>query len=160
MHPGTGSPGSRIENNNIHHNDSDGLFICWRVQHGVVSNNRIHHNKRYGICTGHKDSDMLYINNHIYENSEGGVNLRRERASNAPHRSTFRDNMIENNGNYGFLIESPATDVIIENNTIRDTGSGAQEIGILISQNGLPVTLKDNQLSGHNKGDIINNSGK
>jgi len=160
MHPGTGSPGSRIEGNKSHHNESDGLYICWRVQDGVVSNNRIHNNKGYGICTGHKDSDMLYINNHIYENSEGGVNLRRERASNAPHRSTFRENIIENNGKYGILIESPATDVVIENNTIRDTGKGTQEIGIHISQNGLPVTLKDNQLSGHKKSDIVNNARK
>jgi len=31
LHPGTGSPFSVIENNNVHHNDLDGLFICWRV---------------------------------------------------------------------------------------------------------------------------------
>jgi hypothetical protein len=96
----------------------------------------------------------------FYENDEGGVNLRRERAPNAPHRSTFRENMIENNGKYGFLVESPATDVLIENNTIRDTGSGFQEIGIYISQNGLPVMLKDNSFSGHQKGDVVNNAGK
>ena len=160
MHPGTGSPGTHIEGNNSHNNNSDGLYICWRVQHGVVSDNQFHNNKGYGICTGHKDSDMLFVNNHIYENDKGGVNLRRERASNAPHRSTFRDNIVENNGTYGFLLQSPATDVLIENNTIRDTGSGAQEIGIFISQNGLPAILKDNQLSGHKKGNIVNNAGK
>jgi len=67
MHPGTGSPLSTIENNDCHHNDVDGLFICWRVHHSLVKGNKFHHNGRFGICTGHKDSDVLFDGNHIYE---------------------------------------------------------------------------------------------
>ena len=160
MHPGTGSPGSQIEGNNSHHNDSDGLYICWRVQNGLVTNNKLHHNGGYGICTGHKDSDMLYTGNHIYENGDAGVNLRAESATNAPHRSTFRNNIVENNSKYGFLIESPATDVVIDNNTIRDTDNGTQETGIYVSKSGLPVIMKNNQFSGHKKGNIVSEAGE
>jgi len=110
MHPGTGSPKSRILNNNSHHNAVDGLFICWRFQHSVVKGNRFHHNGRHGICTGHKDSDVLFADNHIYENGIDGVNFREENSRNSPHRNTFIDNVIENNGQsgegYGFAVHS------------------------------------------------------
>jgi parallel beta-helix repeat protein len=160
MHPGTGSPGSLIEGNNSHHNDGDGLYVCWRVQNGVVKDNQLHHNKEFGICTGHKDSDMLYMNNHIYENGNAGVYLRDEDTSNAPHRSTFRENIIENNGNYGILIESPATDIIIENNTIRDTGNGTQKVGVYLSEESLPAKISGNKCSGHKDGDVVNKTKK
>ena len=68
LHPGTGSPFSVIENNDIHHNDNDGLFICWRVYESRVVGNKIHNNGRFGICTGHKDTDVLFLNNHIFSN--------------------------------------------------------------------------------------------
>ncbi|MBW6535172.1 MAG: right-handed parallel beta-helix repeat-containing protein, partial [Mariniphaga sp.] len=106
MHPGTGSPFTVIENNDVHHNDNDGLFICWRVYQSTVTNNRFHNNGRFGICTGHKDTDVIFTGNHIYENGSDGVHLRGERESNAPHRNTFVKNIIENNGTknggYGF----------------------------------------------------------
>ena len=160
MHPGTGSSGSLIEGNDSHHNDGDGLFVCWRVQNGIVKNNRLHHNKKCGINTGHKDSDMLYLGNQIYDNGTAGIRLREQDALNAPHRSVFRENVIENNGEYGILIESPAEDVIIENNTIRDTGKGIQKIGIYVTQDGYSPLLKDNKMSGHQEGDIVDNSKK
>jgi parallel beta-helix repeat protein len=160
MHPGTGSPGSIIEGNNSHHNGTDGLFVCWRVQYGTVKDNQFHHNKRYGICTGHKDSDMLYIQNHIYDNDKAGVNLREEKKGNAPHRSIFRENIIENNGDYGFLIESPASDVLIENNTVRDSGKGKQKVGVFVTKDGYSPKLKDNKMNGHKDGDVVDNSKK
>jgi parallel beta-helix repeat protein len=84
------------------------------------------------------------------------VNLRDENASNAPHRSIFRENIIENNGDYGILIESPATDILIENNTIRDTDKGTQKVGVYISEKALPAKLDENKMSGHKDGDVIN----
>ncbi|MDD4109430.1 MAG: right-handed parallel beta-helix repeat-containing protein, partial [Prolixibacteraceae bacterium] len=52
MHPGTGSPFTVIENNDVHSNERDGLFVCWRVYNSWISNNKFHHNGRFGICTG------------------------------------------------------------------------------------------------------------
>ena len=159
LHPGTGSPLSRIENNDVHDNAVDGLFICWRVHHSKVIGNRFYKNGRYGICTGHKDSDVLFENNHVFENGSDGINLRGERAINAPHRNTFKNNIIENNGKisggYGMSFNSPAEDVKVIGNTIRDTGSGTQKAGLYFYQNALPVTAEDNDMSGHKLGDVL-----
>ena len=159
LHPGTGSPNSVIEGNNAHHNDRDGLFICWRVQHGVVRNNKFHHNNRFGLCTGHKDTDMLFEGNHIYENGSDGVHLRGERESNAPHRNVFRKNIIENNGvkeeGYGFSTNCAAKNVLLEENIIRNTKAGKQKAAIYIYQGGLPVTLKNNEITGHDAEDVL-----
>lgn len=159
LHPGTGSPNSLIENNNSHHNDKDGMFICWRVYHSLVKGNSFHHNGRYGICTGHKDTDVQFENNHVYENGKDGVNFRGERAANAPHNNIFINNIVENNGvkngGYGFSFNSPARGVILENNIIRDTGNGTQKAAVFIYKNGLPVKMINNKMSGHSLGNVV-----
>jgi len=159
LHPGTGSPRTTIEGNDSHHNDRFGLFICWRVQNAVVRNNRFRHNGLNGICTGHKDTDVLFEGNRIHENGGDGANFRGERPSNAPHRNTFRNNTVENNGlkngGYGFSFESRAENVVLENNTIRNTEGGKQKAAVYVGRNGLPVTLKNNTISGHALGDVM-----
>jgi hypothetical protein len=159
MHPGTGSVYSVIEGNNSHHNDGDGLFVCYRVQHGLVRNNIFHHNSLNGINTGHKDSDMRFENNHIYENAANGVFFRDENASNSPHRNTFINNTIENNGGkkggYGFALYGNAQDVLIQDNIIRDTGSGNQIGAIFFNKGTPPVKLQNNTMSGHKHGNEI-----
>jgi nitrous oxidase accessory protein NosD len=159
LHPGTGSPKSRILNNNIHHNTVDGLFICWRVQHSLVKNNQFHHNGRHGICTGHKDSDVVFEDNHISENGSDGVNLRGENPRNSPHRNTFINNLIENNGQngegYGFAVYSSPEDLVIKNNIIRDTGKGTQKAGVFLQENVPEVTIEGNKISGHPDGEVV-----
>lgn len=158
LHPGTGSPFSIIENNNVHHNDQDGLFICWRVYNSRVAMNKFHHNGRYGICTGHKDSDVLFEHNHIFNNSSDGVNLRSERESNAPHRNTFLQNIIENNGSngeaYGFSINSPARDLLLKENQFKNS-SGTQKAAIYVYKAGLKPQLENNQFDSHQSGELV-----
>lgn len=159
MHPGTGSPFTIIENNDVHHNDNDGLFICWRVYQSTVTNNKFHHNGRFGICTGHKDTDVIFTENHIFENGSDGVHLRGERESNAPHRNTFVKNTIENNGTknggYGFSINSPARDLVLKENIFRSTGEKMQKAAVYIQSDGLPPELLNNQMQGHPEGEIL-----
>ena len=159
LHPGTGSPITIIENNDVHDNTVDGLFICWRVHHSRVVNNQFHNNGRFGICTGHKDTDVLFENNHVYDNGSDGINLRVESKENAPHRNIFIKNIIENNGRndsgYGMSFNSPAEEVTVQQNIIRDTGSGSQKAGLFFYKNALPVNIKDNEMSGHKLGDVI-----
>ncbi|UCD37873.1 MAG: right-handed parallel beta-helix repeat-containing protein [Fidelibacterota bacterium] len=159
LHPGTGSYSTLIEGNTSSNNDRHGLYICWRVQNGMVKQNRFHHNRNSGISTGHKDTDMVFEQNHIYENGTAGVHFRKEREANAPHRNLFQQNTIENNGldgdGYGFLIESPAEGTILEGNTIRDTGSSAQKAAVYLSQRDISIELKDNLISGHRDGEIV-----
>lgn len=160
MHPGTGSPFTVIENNNVHHNDNDGLFICWRVYQSKVSNNQFHNNGRFGICTGHKDTDVIFTGNHIFSNGSDGVHLRGERESNAPHRNTFMKNTIENNGTngggYGFSINSPARDLVLKDNIFRSSGKQTQKAAVYIHSGGLKPQLINNQMESHPEGTVIN----
>ncbi|MCX6255476.1 MAG: right-handed parallel beta-helix repeat-containing protein [Bacteroidia bacterium] len=153
LHPGTGSPHTLIDGNNSHDNDNYGLFVCWRVRNGIVRNNLFVHNGKNGICTGHMDTDMLYEKNQISDNGSDGVNLRNESGPNAPHRSIFRNNLVENNGwrngGYGFSFNSPAEGVILEDNTIQNTKGNSQKTAVFIDKNGLPVILRNNKISGH-----------
>lgn len=159
LHPGTGSPKSRIMNNNVHHNTVDGMFICWRVHQSIVKNNQFHHNGRHGICTGHKDSDVVFEDNHIFENGSDGVNLRQENSRNSPHRNTFQNNLIENNGQsgegYGFAVYSEPQDLVIKDNIIRDTGKGTQKAGVFLLEKVPEVTMEGNEISGHPDGKVV-----
>ncbi len=158
LHPGTGSPFSLIENNSIHHNDRDGLFICWRVYQSQVLNNKFYENGRFGICTGHKDTDVIFSENHIYNNQSDGVNLRGERESNAPHRNTFVNNIIENNGTngngYGFSINSPAKDLVLKENFFKNSAQ-TQKAAIYIYSNGLKPELINNRFDKHELGEMV-----
>jgi hypothetical protein len=159
LHPGTGSPFTLIEGNNSHNNDGYGLFVCWRVRNGIVRKNNFHNNGINGISTGHKDTDVLFTDNHIYENGSDGIQLRGETALNAPHRTVFKKNIIENNGTkekgYGLAINSKAEGVVLEDNIIRNTGTGKQRAAILLTVNSLPVEMKNNKISGHSEGDVV-----
>ena len=158
LHPGTGSPFTVIENNNVHHNDRDGLFICWRVYESRVTGNQFHHNGRYGICTGHKDTDVVFENNHIYSNRSDGVNLRGESESNAPHRNTFTGNIIENNGTdgsgYGFSINSPARELVLKGNTFKNSEK-TQRAAVFVYQAGLKPLMEDNRFDEHELGELV-----
>jgi len=158
LHPGTGSPFTLIENNRVHHNDRDGLFICWRGYQSSVTGNKFHHNGRYGLCTGHKDSDVLFENNHIFENKGDGVHLRGERESNAPHRNTFLRNIIENNGTggggYGFSINSPAKELKLFENRFLNSKL-TQKAAIYVHQAGLEPELINNHFDRHELGELL-----
>ncbi len=149
LHPGTGSPRTLIEGNNSHDNDNYGLFVCWRVRNGIVRNNLFIKNGQNGISTGHMDTDMLYEKNSISENGGDGVSLRGETRSNAPHRSVFKSNIVENNKGYGFYINSAAEGVVLDNNTIQNSKGNSQKAAVFIDKNGLPVMLLNNKISGH-----------
>jgi parallel beta-helix repeat protein len=154
LHPGSGSPNSLIENNNSHHNKV-GLFICWRVHHSIVRGNQFHNNSENGISTGHKDSDVLFDSNQIYENAQDGIYIREEDKKNSPHRNTFINNIVENNGGYGFYISGKPSNMLIKENTIRSTIKGKQKAAIFIAKNALPVQEEGNKMSGHENGNII-----
>lgn len=157
-HPGTGSPYSLIEKNDIHDNDNDGIFICWRVKHSIIRDNQIYNNGN-GICTGHKDTDVLFENNHIYNNKKSGVKFREEIKRNASHNNTFIGNVVENNGKegsgYGFVFLSPAENIILKNNVIRDSDKGTQKAAIFYGKKSLPAKMEGNKINGHPDGKII-----
>jgi hypothetical protein len=103
---------------------------------------------------------VTFDGNHIFENGGYGVYIRDEDSKNAPHRSTFINNVVENNGTirggYGFMVNGNALDLVFENNTIRDNKSGNQKAGIFISKGSPPISEKNNTMSGHSLGNIVN----
>jgi hypothetical protein len=159
LHPGTGSPGTTIENNYSHDNEHYGLYVCWRVRNGAVRNNKFVHNGINGVCTGHMDTDMLFENNVISDNAGDGVLFRTEIKDNAPHRNVFKNNTVENNGwksgGYGFTFDSPSEGVILEGNTIGNTKGTFTQAAVHYTKNGFPVQLTNNKLSNLPNGELV-----
>jgi len=108
-----------------------------------------------GICTGHKDTDMLFAENKVFDNGGDGINLRNDGLLNEPHRSIIRNNIIENNGGYGVSVDCPAEGVVIEGNTISNRPGGLQKVAVFLGPKSLPVTIKDNKISGFADGEIF-----
>jgi len=151
IHPGTGSARTVIRGNDSHHNGQDGLFLCWRVRHGVIEDNDLHHN-RHGISIGHKDTDNVFSGNLIRDNRLSGVYFRDEDEPQGGHRNKFIKNVVVDNGSEkeacGFLIAGETHDIVIEDNTIGDSGKGCQKTGVRISRKACKVTVRNNKFMG------------
>ncbi|MCA1686074.1 MAG: right-handed parallel beta-helix repeat-containing protein [Planctomycetia bacterium] len=134
-------------------NGTDGLFLCWRVRHGVFEDNRLEGNGRFGISIGHKDSDNLLRGNQVVGNASNGVCFRDESGGMSPHRNRLEGNRIEDNGREpgtaGIRIGGEPTGLIFEGNVIRDTREGprrTQTVGILVEGRVGPVRLGSNEI--------------
>ncbi len=154
LHPGSGSQRPIVRNCTATKNGTDGLFLCWRVRHGLFEGNILRQNSQYGISIGHKDSDNLIRNNVIGENGNCGIFFRNESLQMAPHRNRLENNIIENNGTKepapAIRIRGHANNLVFENNIIRDTRpkkDQTQNIGILIEENVGNVILNGNRIS-------------
>jgi parallel beta-helix repeat protein len=134
-------------------NGQDGLFLCWRVRHGLFEDNLLENNGRFGISIGHKDSDNLLQRNKVFRNGQAGVFFRNESSGMAAHRNRLKDNVIENNGTKdsaaGIRIRGETDGLIFENNTVRDTREGdaqTQTVGVLIEERVGKVRLEGNRI--------------
>jgi len=151
IHPGSGSQRPSVKNCTARANGQDGLYLCWRVQKGVFEDNLFEANGRYGISIGHKDTDNLLKHNRVINNTRDGVCFRDETEGMAAHRNRLEENTIENNGTgkevAGIRIMGQTNDLILKNNTIRDTrttGERKQTVGVQIDAKVGPVTLEGN----------------
>ena len=153
FHPGSGSQRPIVQRCVARNNGTDGLFLCWRVRHGLFEDNLLEDNGRFGISIGHKDSDNLLQRNRVFRNGSNGVFFRNESFPMAAHRNRLRDNLIEDNGTdgsaAGIRIRGETRGLIFQNNTIRDTrekSAQTQTVGVLIEQNVGNITLEKNQI--------------
>jgi len=153
LHPGSGSQRPVIRGCTASNNGTDGLFLCWRVRHGLFEDNLLEHNGRYGISIGHKDSDNLLRANQVRANAADGVCFRNESLGMAAHRNRLVSNVIENNGRRekaaGIRIRGETNGLVFEANTIRDTRDAAeqtQQTGILIEAKVGDVELRNNTI--------------
>lgn len=153
LHPGSGSQRPVVRGCVARNNGEDGLFLCWRVKHGLFEENLLVGNGRFGISIGHKDTDNLLRRNRVLGNGEDGVCFRDESAGMAGHRNRIEDNLIENNGAKrpaaGIRVQGETGDLVFKGNTIRDTRSGnarTQTVGIRLEENVGAVTSEANQI--------------
>src|ERR1051325_6125198 len=98
LHPGSGSQRPIVRECTARRNGEDGLFLCWRVKHGLFERNILENNGRYGISIGHKDTDNLLQNNQVRSNQQDGVFFRNEAEGMAGHRNRLENNVIQNHG--------------------------------------------------------------
>jgi parallel beta-helix repeat protein len=149
IHPGSGSQRPVVRECVARNNGEDGLFLCWRVRHGLFEGNVLEGNGRFGISIGHKDSDNLLRNNQVRANHQDGVFFRNETLGMAGHRNRLENNIIENNGvkaeAAGIRVRGETRDLILRNNTIRDTrAEKKQKAAIRLDENVGAITLEGN----------------
>jgi hypothetical protein len=139
IHPGSGSQHPVVRRNRSLANGSDGLFVCWRVKHGLFEDNEIRGNKRAGISIGHKDTDNLFRGNTVVANLGAGVLFRKEDEAMGAHRNVFENNRILDNANGGgkssaaIVIQGPHHDLVFRNNQIGNSQPADQPtVGILV----------------------------
>lgn len=153
LHPGSGSQRPTVRNCVARKNGEDGLFLCWRVRHGVFEENTLEGNGRFGISIGHKDTDNLLRLNKVLGNHQDGIFFRNESLGMAGHRNELVENLIENNGLKGDVagirVRGETRGLIFRNNIIRDTRPAEerkQKIGIQVEEKAGPVTSEGNRI--------------
>jgi hypothetical protein len=158
IHPGSGSQRPIVRKCVARRNGSDGLYLCWRVRHGLFEDNVLEENKQYGVSIGHKDSDNLLRRNRVRLNKGDGVCFRNETLGMAAHRNRLEDNVIEDNGAggqaAGIRIRGETNELAFKNNTIRDTrpeASQTQTVGIRIEEKAGAVNLDANTIEAKTK---------
>ena len=159
LHPGSGSQRPVIRDCRTFQNDQIGLFLCWRVRHGVFEGNEIHDNGEIGISIGHKDSDNLFRNNTVTGNGRYGIYFRDETEPMGGHRNRLEHNRIEDNGNdkegYGIYIDGETCDTLIVNNTIGNAiEPKRQRVGLYIGAKAKGTVYEGNVMEGHADGDV------
>jgi parallel beta-helix repeat protein len=139
IHPGSGSQHPVVRRNRSLANGSDGLFVCWRVKHGLFEDNEIRGNKQAGISIGHKDTDNLFRGNTIVANLGAGVLFRKEDEEMGAHRNVFENNRILDNAREGdkagaaIVIQGPHHDLVFRNNKIGNSQADDKAtVGILV----------------------------
>ena len=158
IHPGSGSQRAIVRECVARRNAEDGLFLCWRVRHGLFEKNLLENNGRFGISIGHKDTDNLLRENEVRANHQDGVFFRNETAGMAAHRNRLENNLIENNGAKaaaaGIRVRGETKNLVFKNNIIRDTRSAdarKQSVGIRIEEQAGEIELDGNQIDAPTK---------
>ena len=153
LHPGSGSQRPVVRECISRRNGEDGLYLCWRVRHGLFEKNILENNGRFGISIGHKDSDNLLQENQVRGNDQDGVFFRNETEGMAGHRNRLENNLIENNGvkgeAAGIRVRGETKDLVFRNNIIRDTRAPEarkQAVGIRIEEPAGKVVLEGNEI--------------
>jgi parallel beta-helix repeat protein len=158
LHPGSGSGTPTVRNCTSKKNGQIGLFLCWRVKHGLFEGNVLADNGDTGISIGHKDTDNAFLHNRVTGNGREGVLFRDESEPMAGHRNRFEENEILDNGGdeagYGIRILGETHDLAFVRNRVGNRDTDRQRVGICIGDAADSITLTDNDLSGNTESDV------
>jgi parallel beta-helix repeat protein len=164
LHPGSGSQRPIVRRNRSTGNGSDGMFVCWRVKHGVFEKNELVGNKGHGISIGHKDTDNVFRENTITGNGKAGVLFRDESEPMGAHRNVFERNVITDNARdvtkdaerAEILIRGYTNDLVFRNNKIGNSqGGGKPKLGIVIGKHAKGTKAEGNEFVGVAK-EVVN----
>lgn len=143
LHPGSGSQRPILRNNRSIGNGGDGLYVCWRVKHGVFERNEIRGNKGAGISIGHKDTDNMFVENTIAENGKTGILFRDESEPMGAHRNVFEKNVVTDNGGTACVtIRGHHHDLVFRENTFKGASTA---VGIWVGKHAKYVTSEGNR---------------
>jgi parallel beta-helix repeat protein len=150
LHPGSGSQRPVLRRNRALNNGGDGLFVCWRVKHGLFEGNEVRGNKGVGISVGHKDTDNLFHGNTVTGNGGPGVLFRQESEAMGAHRNVFDGNRILDNDASGkggacVVIRGHHHGLVFRSNTIGRSKSAPAGVGILSGEHARGLQNVDNQ---------------
>jgi parallel beta-helix repeat protein len=156
LHPGSGSQKPVVCKCRAIGNGGDGLYVCWRVQHGRFEDNELRGNKGVGISIGHKDSDNLFRGNRVTENAGVGLLFRNEAEAMGAHRNVFEKNTFLDNGLSAkeeqaacIVIHGHHHDLVFRDNTIGVSKESAKKpAGIQAGKDVLRLQAKDNEFRG------------
>jgi parallel beta-helix repeat protein len=156
LHPGSGSQKPVVRRCRAIGNGSDGLYVCWRVQHGRFEDNEVRGNKGVGISIGHKDSDNLFRGNRVTANHGVGLLFRNEAEAMGAHRNVFEKNTFLDNGMSAkgdpaacIVIHGHHHDLVFRENTIGVSQESAKKpAGIQAGKDVLRLQAKDNEFRG------------
>jgi len=159
LHPGSGSQRPVLRRNRSSDNEGDGMFVCWRVKHGVFEANEIRGNKGHGISIGHKDTDNVFRGNTIVGNLKAGVLFRDENEPMAAHRNLFEGNTILDNGaaekpgsRAAIVVLGHTHDLVFRKNKIGWSKGGAEAgAGIRIGEHAQRIDAGENEFANVSK---------
>jgi len=139
LHPGSGSQRPVVRGNRSAGNGRDGMFVCWRVRHGLFERNELRGNAGPGLSIGHKDSDNVFRDNTIAGNAKAGILFRNETEPMGAHRNLFEKNAILDNGRAdgdkaaGVVVRGCHNNVTFRDNTIGNAQAGGPTaVGLVV----------------------------
>ncbi len=154
IHPGSGSQRPVVRGCRMEGNGRIGLFLCWRVKHGLFEDNEIIGNGQVGISIGHKDTDNVFRRCLVQGNGRYGIHFREELEPMSGHRNSFEDCTVEANGTAqegaGLCIEGHTRGTLLRRCLVR-----GHKWGIALGPNAERPALEEVRFEANSAGDVI-----
>jgi parallel beta helix pectate lyase-like protein len=151
FHPGSGSQRPLFDRC-VSSGNSQGIFFCWGVTHGLARDCTCRDNRDYGISIGHRDTDNRISGCVIERNHKVGVLFREQTAFRSGHRNLIEHCTINDNGfaeaGVGIDVRGPVEGLVLRHNHFGDSGHQQQRIGVRLAPTTGSVEMAGNSFTG------------